>query len=151
MRVSPPSGCARIRADPCGPWVLPGAPHRPRVAPRTPVPALVGPASPGPAARARPPGPGGRARAGRRIIRIAEWTGKFGYVAAGLGVALVPSFATRTVPGQLVLRRLTDPALRRTVHVALPTAPLPAALVLRDLPHATAGRPDREDGRNPRP
>ncbi|MEU1122556.1 LysR substrate-binding domain-containing protein [Streptomyces sp. NPDC005899] len=69
----------------------------------------------------------------RRIIRIAEWTGKFGYVAAGLGVALVPSLAAWAVPDGLVLVRLTDPALRRTVHVALPTAPLPAASVLRDL------------------
>lgn len=69
----------------------------------------------------------------RKIIRIAEWTGKFGYVAAGLGVALVPSLAAWAVPGELVLRRLTDPALRRTVHVALPATPLPAALKLRDL------------------
>lgn len=76
------------------------------------------------------------ARAGftpRKIIRIAEWTAKFGYAAAGLGVALVPSLAARAVPGELVLRRLTDPALRRTVHVALSVAPLPAALKLRDL------------------
>ncbi|KOU73268.1 LysR family transcriptional regulator [Streptomyces sp. MMG1533] len=76
------------------------------------------------------------ARAGfipRKIIRIAEWTGKFGYAAAGLGVAVVPSLAAWAVPGELVLRRLTDPALRRTVHVALPAAPLPAALTLRDL------------------
>jgi hypothetical protein len=36
-------------------------------------------------------------------------------------------------PDELVLRRLTDPALRRTVHVALPAVPLPAALKLRDL------------------
>ncbi|MEV0912917.1 LysR family transcriptional regulator [Streptomyces sp. NPDC049967] len=78
------------------------------------------------------------ARAGftpRKIIRIAEWTGKFGYAAAGLGVALVPSLAARAVPDELVLCRLTDPALRRTVHVALPAAPLPAALTLRDLLH----------------
>ncbi|MFJ1896889.1 MULTISPECIES: LysR family transcriptional regulator [unclassified Streptomyces] len=78
------------------------------------------------------------ARAGftpRKIIRIAEWTGKFGYAAAGLGVALVPSLAARAVPDELVLRPLTDPALRRTVHVALPAAPLPAALTLRDLLH----------------
>jgi hypothetical protein len=34
---------------------------------------------------------------------------------------------------KLVLCSLTDPALRRTVHVALPAAPLPAALKLRDL------------------
>ncbi|CAM5436779.1 LysR family transcriptional regulator [Streptomyces atroolivaceus] len=76
------------------------------------------------------------ARAGftpRKIIRIAEWTGKFGYVAAGLGVALIPSLAAWAVPDGLVLVRLTDPALRRTVHVALPAAPLPSALTLRDL------------------
>ncbi|MFE4830950.1 LysR family transcriptional regulator [Streptomyces sp. NPDC056672] len=76
------------------------------------------------------------ARAGftpRKIIRIAEWSGKFGYAAAGLGVALVPSLAARAVPGELVLCRLSDPALRRTVHVALPAAPLPAALKLCEL------------------
>ncbi|MGW7056132.1 LysR family transcriptional regulator [Streptomyces sp. NPDC054887] len=76
------------------------------------------------------------ARAGftpRKIIRIAEWTGKFGYAAAGLGVALVPSLAAWAVPDGLALCRLTDPAVRRTVHVALPAAPLPAALTLRDL------------------
>lgn len=76
------------------------------------------------------------ARAGfmpRKIIRIAEWTAKFGYAAAGLGVALVPSLAARAVPDELVLCRLTDSALRRTVHVALPAVPLPAALKLRDL------------------
>ncbi|WP_308013448.1 LysR family transcriptional regulator [Streptomyces beigongshangae] len=75
------------------------------------------------------------ARAGfapRKIIRIAEWAGKFGYVAAGLGVALVPSLAARAVPDGLVLRRLDDPSLRRTVHVALPADPLPAALELRE-------------------
>ncbi|MET9505545.1 LysR family transcriptional regulator [Streptomyces sp. NPDC006622] len=74
------------------------------------------------------------ARAGftpRKIIRIAEWAGKFGYAAAGLGVALVPSLAAPAVPDSLVLRRLSDPALRRTVQVALPATPLPAALELR--------------------
>lgn len=76
------------------------------------------------------------ARAGfvpRKIVRIAEWTGKFGYVAAGLGVALVPSPAAWAVPEGLVLARLTDPALRRTLHIALPATPLPAALTLREL------------------
>ncbi|MEU5320804.1 LysR family transcriptional regulator [Streptomyces sp. NPDC047461] len=75
----------------------------------------------------------------RKIIRIAEWSGKFGYVAAGLGVALVPSLAAWAVPDELVLRSLTDPALRRTVHVALPAVPLPAALKLRDLLHDAVG------------
>ncbi|GAA4952765.1 LysR family transcriptional regulator [Actinoplanes utahensis] len=83
------------------------------------------------------------ARAGfrpRRIIRIAEWTGKFGYVAAGLGVALVPSLAAWAVPGDLVLRRVDDPALRRTIHVALPATPLPAALALRDVLRASVAQ-----------
>jgi DNA-binding transcriptional LysR family regulator len=81
------------------------------------------------------------ARAGftpRKIIRIEEWTGKFGYAAAGLGVALVPSLAARAVPAELVLCRLDDPALRRTIHLALPASPLAAALTLRDLLHAAA-------------
>ncbi|MEE1806061.1 LysR family transcriptional regulator [Streptomyces sp. BE133] len=82
------------------------------------------------------------ARAGfrpRKTIRIAEWTGKFGYVAAGLGVALVPSLASWAVPAELALCRLGDLAPRRTVHVALPAAPLPAALKLRDLLHDAVG------------
>lgn len=82
------------------------------------------------------------ARAGfspRKIIRIAEWTGKFGYVAAGLGVALVPSLATWALPAELALCRVTDPALRRTVHMALPAAPLPAALKLGELLRGATG------------
>ncbi|MFE2040871.1 LysR family transcriptional regulator [Streptomyces sp. NPDC059477] len=75
----------------------------------------------------------------KKIIRIAEWTGKFGYVAAGLGVALVPSLAAWAVPGDIVLRRLTDPALRRTIHVARPATPLPAARELEGLLRSTAG------------
>jgi DNA-binding transcriptional LysR family regulator len=76
----------------------------------------------------------------RKIIRIAEWTGKFGYAAAGLGVALIPSLAAWAVPAELALCRLTDPALRRTVHLALPAAPLPAALRLRELLRDTVDR-----------
>lgn len=74
------------------------------------------------------------ARAGfqpRKIIRIAEWTGKFGYAAAGLGVALVPSLAAWAVPDEIALCRLGDPAPRRTVHIALPATPLPSALRFR--------------------
>ncbi|MEU9336546.1 LysR family transcriptional regulator [Streptomyces sp. NPDC048290] len=83
------------------------------------------------------------ARAGftpRKVIRIAEWTAKFGYVTAGLGVALVPALAAHALPDGLVLRPLTDPALRRTLHIALPTTPLPAALALQDLLRATDSR-----------
>lgn len=88
------------------------------------------------------------ARAGftpRKIIRIAEWTGKFGYVAAGLGVALVPSLAAWAVPAELTLCRLSDPTLRRTVYTALPAAPLPAALALRDLLATHASHARRQD------
>ncbi len=90
------------------------------------------------------------ARAGftpKKIIRIAEWTGKFGYAAAGLGVALVPSLAAWAVPAELVLCRIGDLAMRRTVHIALPATPLPAALKLRDLlrdaPDAHPARSER--------
>ncbi|AZK96207.1 MULTISPECIES: LysR family transcriptional regulator [Streptomyces] len=69
----------------------------------------------------------------RKIIRIAEWSGKFGYVAAGLGVALVPSLAARAVPTDIVLRPLTDPALRRTIHTARPAVPLLSARELEEL------------------
>ncbi len=82
------------------------------------------------------------ARAGftpRKLIRIAEWTGKFGYAAAGLGVALVPALAAWAVPAELVLRPLDSPLPRRTIHTALPAAPLPAALTLRDQLHEIAG------------
>nr|WP_261559872.1 LysR substrate-binding domain-containing protein [Frankia tisae] len=83
----------------------------------------------------------------KKIIKIAEWTGKFGYAAAGLGIALVPSLAAWAVPAELVLCRLGDLALcrlgdlalRRTVHVALPADPLPVALTLRDLLGDTPG------------
>lgn len=83
------------------------------------------------------------ARAGftpKKIIRIAEWTGKFGYVAAGLGVALIPSLAAWAVPAELALCPLSDRALYRTIYTALPAAPLPAALALRNL-LATGGAP----------
>lgn len=76
----------------------------------------------------------------KKIIRIEEWTGKFGYITAGLGVALVPGLAARAVPAELVLRRLDDPALRRTIHVALPVSPLTSAERFRDLLQAAAER-----------
>ncbi|WP_306868639.1 LysR family transcriptional regulator [Streptosporangium brasiliense] len=73
------------------------------------------------------------ARAGfapRATVRIAEWTGKFGYVAAGLGITLVPAIAAQAVPPDLVLRSLGDLAPRRTVYTVLPATPLPAARTL---------------------
>jgi DNA-binding transcriptional LysR family regulator len=90
------------------------------------------------------------ARAGftpRKIIRIEEWAGKFGYIAAGLGVALVPGLAAWAVPPELVLRSLGDPALRRTVHLALPADPLASALELHDLLRNEVARSTPAPGR----
>lgn len=63
-------------------------------------------------------------------LRVAEWTGKFGFVAAGLGVTLVPELAARAVPAAVVLRPLRGTAPARRVYAALPESPLPAALEL---------------------
>ncbi|MET8119420.1 LysR substrate-binding domain-containing protein [Micromonospora sp. NPDC005189] len=48
-------------------------------------------------------------------IVVAEWTGKLGCVAAGLGVALVPALAVRAAPPDLTLLRLhpDDASVRR--------------------------------------
>lgn len=48
-------------------------------------------------------------------IVAAEWTGKLGCVAAGLGVALVPALAVRAAPADIALLRLhaDDAAVRR--------------------------------------
>ncbi|WP_433539776.1 LysR family transcriptional regulator [Streptosporangium sandarakinum] len=96
------------------------------------------------------PSPGGTtmlaqacARAGfapRATVRIAEWTGKFGYVAAGLGITLVPALAAPAVPAGLVLRSLGGSAPRRTVSTALPRTPLPAARALVRLLAEAAGQ-----------
>ncbi|MEV0231629.1 LysR family transcriptional regulator [Nonomuraea sp. NPDC050786] len=66
-------------------------------------------------------------------LRVAEWTGKFGFVAAGLGVTLVPELAARAVPPDLVLRPLRGTAPVRKVYAALPETPLPAALELVEM------------------
>jgi DNA-binding transcriptional LysR family regulator len=48
-------------------------------------------------------------------IVVAEWTGKLGCVAAGLGVALVPAMAIRGTPADIALLRLhtKDESIRR--------------------------------------
>lgn len=69
----------------------------------------------------------------RSGLRVAEWLGKFGCVAAGLGVTLVPELAARAVPRDLVLRPLRGTAAARKVYAALPEEPLPAALEFVDL------------------
>lgn len=69
----------------------------------------------------------------RSGFRVAEWSGKFGFVAAGLGVTLVPELAARAVPEGVVLRRLAAHTPRRRFYAALPDVPLPAALALVDM------------------
>ncbi|MFC7386037.1 LysR family transcriptional regulator [Sphaerisporangium rhizosphaerae] len=82
------------------------------------------------------------ARAGftPRTLKIAEWTGKFGFIAAGLGVTLVPSIAAWAVPDGLALRPLGEPAPCRTVSAVLPPAPLPAARTVVGFLRRAAGR-----------
>jgi DNA-binding transcriptional LysR family regulator len=61
---------------------------------------------------------------------VKEWTAKFGFVAAGLGVTLVPALAARTVPGDVVLLPL-DPAEvppRQVVAATLAGRTVPAVV-----------------------
>ncbi|MET0419024.1 MAG: LysR substrate-binding domain-containing protein [Actinoplanes sp.] len=52
-------------------------------------------------------------------IVAAEWTAKFGCVAAGLGVSLVPALAVRAAPADIALLRLhPDDAVVRQVYAA---------------------------------
>jgi DNA-binding transcriptional LysR family regulator len=54
-------------------------------------------------------------------IVAAEWTGKLGCVAAGLGIALVPELAVRARPADIVLLRLhRDDAAPRRVFAVTP-------------------------------
>lgn len=55
-------------------------------------------------------------------MAVAEWTGKLGCVAAGLGVALVPALAIRAAPGDIVLLRLdaADASVRRVFAATMP-------------------------------
>ena len=67
------------------------------------------------------------ARAGfvpRTDITVPGWTAKQGFVAAGLGVTLVPRLAAAAMRADLVLRPVRDPAARRRVHVARPAGRL---------------------------
>lgn len=83
------------------------------------------------------------ARAGftpRVDLRVREWMGKQGFVAAGLGVTLVPALAAPAVRGDLVLCGLGRDAPVRVVFAALSDhrEPLPAALTFVDLLQSTA-------------
>ena len=69
----------------------------------------------------------------------AEWTGKLGCVAAGLGVALVPALAVRATPADLVLLRLhPDDASTRRVFAATSRRPTPTVAHMLTLLKQTA-------------
>jgi DNA-binding transcriptional LysR family regulator len=70
------------------------------------------------------------ARAGfvpRTDVTVPGWTAKQGFVAAGLGVTLVPRLAAGAMRPDIVLRPVRDPLARRRVFVARPAAPPLAA------------------------
>lgn len=76
-------------------------------------------------------------------IVAAEWTGKLGCVAAGLGVALVPALALRAAPPDITLLRLhaDDAPVRRVFAATLAGRPRPAPVGrLLDHLHEVAGR-----------
>jgi DNA-binding transcriptional LysR family regulator len=67
------------------------------------------------------------ARAGfvpRTDITVPGWTAKQGFVAAGLGVTLVPRLAAPAMRPDIVLRPIRDDAARRRVHLARPAGPV---------------------------
>ncbi|WP_093613472.1 LysR family transcriptional regulator [Actinoplanes philippinensis] len=69
-------------------------------------------------------------------IVAAEWTGKLGCVAAGLGVALVPALAMRGTPADIALLRLhaDDESVRRVFAATVAGRAVPPA-VTRFLTH----------------
>lgn len=64
-------------------------------------------------------------------IVAADWTGKLGCVAAGLGVALIPALAIRATPADITLLRLhaEDAALRRIFAATVTGRSQPPAVV----------------------
>jgi DNA-binding transcriptional LysR family regulator len=108
----------------------------------------------------------------RLSIHVASWTAKLSYVAAGLGVTIVPGLLARAVPPKVVLKPLGDELPPRRVFAALPPHPTSAARSFVDhlcnevggaglqvgLPHGVrsvsrrgfGGRPARRPGPGPR-
>lgn len=69
-------------------------------------------------------------------IVAAEWTGKLGCVAAGLGVALVPALAVRGTPPDIALLRLhPDDETVRQIFAATARGRTPSPAVTRFLDH----------------
>ncbi|GAA3345538.1 LysR family transcriptional regulator [Amorphoplanes nipponensis] len=85
-------------------------------------------------------------------IVAAEWTGKLGCVAAGLGVALVPALAVRATPADVVLLRLhPDDASVRRVFAATARRPAPGVVhmlaLLRGIAATLQGQEEAGTGR----
>lgn len=78
----------------------------------------------------------------------AEWTGKLGIVAAGLGVALVPALAVRGTPADIALLRLhaDDESVRR-VYAATAAGRTAPPAVDRFLTHLRGAARDFRGGR----
>ncbi len=81
------------------------------------------------------------ARAGfvpRTDITVPGWTAKQGFVAAGLGVTLVPALAARAMRPDLVLRPVRDELAMRRVYVAQVAGAGRLAAATRFTEHLTA-------------
>lgn len=70
----------------------------------------------------------------------AQWLGKQGLVAAGVGVTLIPSLALANTREDIVLRRIDDDVLRRRIYVATLTCGYksPAIEPMREVLHQVA-------------
>jgi DNA-binding transcriptional LysR family regulator len=65
------------------------------------------------------------------VFRTDDQTTVRGLVAAGIGIAMVPSLILSSLPPGVVVRPLDEPALTRTIMAAAPASdPLPAALAM---------------------
>ena len=71
----------------------------------------------------------------------AQWLGKQGLVAAGVGVTLIPTLALANVRDDIVLRRIDDDLLRRRVFIATLCCGYrsPAIEPMREVLHTVAG------------
>lgn len=63
----------------------------------------------------------------QHVFRVREWTAKQGFVAAGLGLTVVPSLAAEGVRPDVVLRPLRGAGSARRVAAVLPAQPSAAA------------------------
>jgi DNA-binding transcriptional LysR family regulator len=75
------------------------------------------------------------------VFRTDDQTTVRGLVAAGIGIAMVPSLILASLPPGVVVRPLDEPALTRSVMAAVPASdPLPAALAMIETLETVADR-----------